>query len=207
MPPALCDKYRPQVFLEKGYATVDGILDCTEVFIETPSSFRVQGETYSTYKKHNTTKGLVMCSPNGVVTFVSDLAPGRLSDKELTASSKVLDSVSPGRSIMADRGFVIEEECRKRSIQLNISPFMRGKTQLSPEEEQETRQIASVRIHIERVIRRIKTFKILSSIFPNSMASQLNKVWHVCARISSFVERPLLEGMPQASSPVVACPT
>lgn len=207
MAPALCDKYRPQVFLEKGYATVDGILDCTEVFIETPSSFRVQGETYSTYKKHNTAKGLVMCSPNGVVTFVSDLAPGRLSDKELTASSKALGSVSPGRSIMADRGFVIEEECRKRSIQLNIPPFMRGKTQLSPEEEQETRQIASVRIHIERVIRRIKTFKILSSIFPNSMASQLNKVWHVCARISNFVERPLLEGMPQASSPVVACPT
>ncbi|KAL3220081.1 hypothetical protein MRX96_030094 [Rhipicephalus microplus] len=41
MPPHLCDKYRPQAFTDKGYTTVDGILDCTEIFIETPSSFRV----------------------------------------------------------------------------------------------------------------------------------------------------------------------
>lgn len=193
MSPALCDKYRPQVFIERGYTTVDGILDCTEVFIETPSSFRVQGETYSNYKKHNTAKGLVMCSPNGVVTYVSDLAPGRLSDKELTICSKVLDCVSPGRSIMADRGFVIEEECRKRDIELNIPPFMRGKSQLSAKEEQETRQIASVRIHIERVIRQIKTYKIISNVFPNSMTSQLNKVWHVCAGVINFSGKPLLD--------------
>ncbi|KAL3205694.1 hypothetical protein MRX96_040697 [Rhipicephalus microplus] len=36
MPPHLCDKYRPQAFTDKGYTTVDGILDCTEIFIETP---------------------------------------------------------------------------------------------------------------------------------------------------------------------------
>ncbi|XP_037509424.1 uncharacterized protein LOC119386153 [Rhipicephalus sanguineus] len=63
MPPDLCDKYRPQAFLSKGFNTVDGILDCTEIFIETPSSFRVQSETYSLYKKHNTAKGLIVAAP------------------------------------------------------------------------------------------------------------------------------------------------
>lgn len=192
MPPHLCDKYRPQAFTDKGYTTVDGILDCTEIFIETPSSFRVQSETYSSYKKHNTAKGLVVCSPNGFVMFVSDLSPGRLSDKALTKASGVLEKFSPGRSLMADRGFTIEEECKELSLHLNIPPFMEGRPQLSEADETETRLIASVRIHVERVIRRIKTYRILSQVFPNSMSGQLNKVWHVCARLTNFVGEPLL---------------
>ncbi|KAH8031574.1 hypothetical protein HPB51_019195 [Rhipicephalus microplus] len=192
MPPHLCDKYRPQAFTDKGYTTVDGILDCTEIFIETPSSFRVQSETYSSYKKHNTAKGLVVCSPNGFVMFVSDLSSGRLSDKALTKASGVLEKFSPGRSLMADRGFTIEEECKELSLHLNIAPFMEGRPQLSEADETETRLIASVRIHVERVIRRIKTYRILSQVFPNSMSGQLNKVWHVCARLTNFVGEPLL---------------
>ncbi|XP_042150240.1 uncharacterized protein LOC121838210 [Ixodes scapularis] len=192
LPPHLCDKYRPQAFADKGYNTVDGILDCTEIYIETPSSFRVQSETYSTYKKHNTAKGLIVCSPNGFVTFVSDLAPGRLSDKALTKACGVLDKFTPERSVMADRGFTISEECKQRSLHLNIPPFMEGRPQLSEEDEQETRHIASVRIHVERVIRRVKNFRMLSQIFPNSMSEQLNKVWHVCALLTNFVDEPLL---------------
>ena len=34
------------------------IIDCTELFIEMPSSFRAQSQTYSSYKSHNTAKGL-----------------------------------------------------------------------------------------------------------------------------------------------------
>ncbi|XP_037513457.1 uncharacterized protein LOC119390023 [Rhipicephalus sanguineus] len=196
MPPDLCDKYRPQAFLSKGFNTVDGILDCTEIFIETPSSFRVQSETYSLYKKHNTAKGLIVCSPNGFVTFVSDLAPGRLSDKALTNHCGILDKFTPGRSIMADRGFTIADECKTRSLGLNIPPFMGGRPQLSEKDEEETRRIASVRIHVERVIRRVKTFRILSQIFPNSMAEQLNKVWQICALLSNFIDSPLLKTTP-----------
>lgn len=39
------------------------IIDCTEIFIEKPNSFRSQSATYSTYKSHNTAKGLVGISP------------------------------------------------------------------------------------------------------------------------------------------------
>ncbi|KAH8020791.1 hypothetical protein HPB51_003780 [Rhipicephalus microplus] len=54
MSPHLCDKYRPQAFTDKGYTTVDGILDCTEIFIETPSSFRVQ--TFAAYRADEKTR-------------------------------------------------------------------------------------------------------------------------------------------------------
>ena len=47
---------------------------------------------------------------------------------------------------MADRGFEIQDLLVSRKASLNIPPFMRCKDQLDPDEEDETRQVASVRI-------------------------------------------------------------
>ena len=47
------------------------ILDCTGLFIEMPSSFHAQSQTYSCYKSHNTAKGLIGIAPNGFVSFIS----------------------------------------------------------------------------------------------------------------------------------------
>ena len=49
------------------------IIDCTEFFIEIPSSLVNQTITYSSYKSHNTFKLPVGISPTGVVTFLSKL--------------------------------------------------------------------------------------------------------------------------------------
>lgn len=51
--PGSSDKYHPATFQEKEYDTVNGILDCTEIFIERLSSYRVQSKTCSLYKKAN----------------------------------------------------------------------------------------------------------------------------------------------------------
>ena len=58
--------------------------------------------------------------------------------------------------------------------------------QLSPEEEDETRDVASVRIHVESAIKRVKNYNILTQIMPNSMAEDLNKIWKVCALLSNL---------------------
>ena len=42
------------------------IIDCTELFIEIPSSFCAQSQMYSSYKSHNTAKGLVGIAPSGM---------------------------------------------------------------------------------------------------------------------------------------------
>ena len=69
---------------------------------------------------------------------------------------------------MADKGFDIAGD-QPQGVTHNIPPFLGGKYHLSIEEETETRRIASVRIHVERAIARIKNFKILSTTFPVSM--------------------------------------
>ena len=135
----------PKCFKD-AYPTTRVILDCTEIFIEMPTSYRSQSATFSNYKHHNTAKGLVGIAPNGAVTFVSDLYAGRTSDKKLTLDSGIYKLLEPGDSVMTDRGFEIEDDLPD-NVSLNIPPFLNGKPQLSLQEENETRKIASVRVY------------------------------------------------------------
>ena len=129
-----------------------------------PTSYRSQSATFSNYKHHNTAKGLIGIAPNGAVTFVSDLYAGRVSDRKNTADSGIYKLLEPGDSVMADRGFELDDDLPE-GVSLNIPPFMRGKSQLSMQEETETRRIASVRVHVERAIERVKNYRILQSVF------------------------------------------
>ena len=60
------------------------------------------------------------------------------------------------------------------------------KDQLNPEEEDETREIASVCIHVERAVESVKNFNILKQIIPNSMAEDVDKIWKVCCLLANF---------------------
>ena len=141
----------------KGYSSTFAIIDASEIFLETPSDLRLQSSTWSSYKHHNTAKLLVCCTPNGVISFVSPLYVGGISDVELTRISGLLDKLSdkPGVSVMADRGFTIKDQLEPFNIKLNIPPFMEGRKQL-PAEEVKSGRIASLCIHVERAIGRIK---------------------------------------------------
>ena len=59
-----------------------------------------------------------------MVTFISDLYPGSISDKELTRRSGLLELLEPGDSVIADRGFDIEEDLALVGVRLNIPPFL-----------------------------------------------------------------------------------
>ena len=63
---------------------------------------------------------------------------------------------------------------------------MRCKDKLDPDEEYETRQISSVRIHVEGAIEKTKNFNILRQIIPNTMAEDINKIWKVRAIFTNF---------------------
>lgn len=91
-----------------------------------------------------------------------------------------------GISIMADRGFTVKDQLQEIGVDLNIPPFLEGRKQLPAEEVKKGRQIASVRIHVERAIGRIKNFSILKWNFPLSMIRLANQIVCVCAWLSNF---------------------
>ena len=150
---------QPVAFKDK-YPKTYCIIDASEVFIETPTDLFMQSSTWSNYKHHNTAKVLIGCTPNGVISFVSPLYVGGISDVELTRVSGFLDTLNgkEGVSIMADRGFTVRNLLEEKGVSLNIPPFMENRQQLPAEEVQLGRKIASLRIHVERAIGRIKNY-------------------------------------------------
>ena len=61
-----------------------------------------------------------------------------------------------GDTILVDRGFTIEEGLAVNGAKLEIPAFMHGKTQLSQRDVDLSKQLSSVRTHVERVIGHLK---------------------------------------------------
>ena len=103
------------------YENVRGILDCTELKCELPKDYQKHSETYSDYKSHNTFKGLICISPSRWITFVSQLYPGRISDKEIVKSN-FCQTIEIGDQYLADKSFEIHDLMVLRGASLYIPP-------------------------------------------------------------------------------------
>ncbi|XP_065651138.1 uncharacterized protein LOC136079334 [Hydra vulgaris] len=165
----------PTSFRKKFYNCV-AINDCMEIFIERPFSLHARAQTWSNYKNNNTIKYLIGITPSGAVSFLSPGWGGRVSDKEITIKSGFLEKITHGDCVLADRGFTLVEEFATQGGILKLPKFTKGKKQMSSAEVDESRQIAHVRIHVERVIGRLRKFRILQSIIPITQVDLLDNV-------------------------------
>ena len=179
----------PQEFAE--YPTTRIILDCSEIFIQRPSAMLAQSETWSEYKHHNTWKVSVGITPNGQVSYLSHLWGGRVSDKQITRESGVLDLLDAGDNVMVDRGFDISNIVPD-GVTVNMPPFLAGRDQMTAAETEETMSIALVHIHVERAIGRIKTYHILDGTLPNTLSPYATQIVTICGLLTNFLP-PLLK--------------
>lgn len=172
------------------------ILDCTEIKIQKPASLKAQSQTYSDYKSSNTLKSLVIVDPRGSVIFSSMLYSGSISDKQLFEQCGIKEQLlqlidcnylKPGDGLMADKGFNIESCVEELNLKLNIPPFAVSGMQMSENDVATTRKIAKHRVHVERAIRRIKSFKIMTNRFPVVHMSSVNQIWNVCSFLTNFM--------------------
>ena len=175
LPQSFCRKFRDCVC----------IIDCSEIFIERPKNLTARAQTWSNYKHNNTCKYLIGISPAGAVMFLSEGWGGRVSDKQITSESGFLDKITNGDCILADRGFLIQDELTKKGAILKIPKFTKGKKQLPGKDVDESRQLAHVRIHVERVIGRLKDYRILQTIIPISQVDLIDDMMTIiCGAIN-----------------------
>ena len=93
---------------------------------------------------------------------------------------------------MADRGFNLRDLVTKRNATPNIPPSAKGKP-LSTKACTKTRRIASLRIHVERAIQRMKKFiRLLQGVIPISIAAVANQTVFVCAALCNLL-KPLVK--------------
>ena len=116
---------------------------------------------------------------------------GRTSDKYITKHSTLLENLVPGDTLLADRGFNISDSVRLYCSRLKIPAFTKVKKQLEGITVEQTRNIANVRIHVERVIGNVHNkYSILSATQPidfvvSSNVTTLDKIVLVsCALVN-----------------------
>ena len=188
---SLLQEKMPKIFKEL-YPKTFVIIDAVEFRMQSPSALDLNSACYSSYKGTTTMKGLVGISPLGVVSFMSELYTGSISDKELTKASGLYKLLSPGDDVMADKGFNIQDDLAKYGVTLNIPAFLKGSSQFTIQETQHNKKIASLRIHVEREIERIKNWHIFDRCLPIRLAPVASDIFFVVGGLTNF-QPPLID--------------
>lgn len=93
------------------------------------------------------------------MTYVSSLYEGSISDKELFRRSGLADLLTDDMAVMVDKGFlntvrVLSVDCVKCKVY--CPPFVKKTPQMPAPSVLQTQKIARVRVHVKRVIQRVK---------------------------------------------------
>ena len=176
----------------KFYPKCRVIIDCTELYIETPSSLETAAACWSQYKHHYTVKFLVGITPNGAISFLSSCYGGRATDIFITEDSGIAKKLSPGDQVMADRGFKIKDLLAYHQCTLTVPPSTVSSMQMSQDDVKKTCKIANVRIFVEKAIRRIKEYRLLKLELPILQLPLVDEIVTICAAFTNL-KNPLLE--------------
>lgn len=171
----------PKRFQSK-YSNTKVIIDCTEFKIEIPSTVDNRVYCYSHYKRTFTAKVLIGITPGGFICLKSKVAGGRKSDSQITIESGLIDKLEEGDIVLADKGFPeIKANIgqRGKKIMLVMPPFLEKNNKFTTEETEETYHVARVRIHVERIMQRLRLHSILDKI-PDHLFHCIDDILHIC---------------------------
>ena len=171
---------------------VEGIGDCTEQWIQRSKNVDAQYQTYSTYKSHNTLKKLIFCTKSGSISYISEAYGGSSSDRFITEDTNVASKFTPGFIAMFDKGFNVQDLFLVNQVKCVLPPFVRRKRKFTRSEVYHGKRIARARIHIERVMGRLKEFRLLNNTLPISMLDLCDHIWNIAGAVTNM-QPPLVK--------------
>uniref|UniRef100_A0A8C6TNW3 Transposase n=1 Tax=Neogobius melanostomus TaxID=47308 RepID=A0A8C6TNW3_9GOBI len=167
------------------------IIDCFEVFIKKPANISARAQTHSNCKdRSSTVKFLIGIAPHGEITYISRAWGGMASNKQIAEECGVLNNLSPGDVVLADRGFNVEDGVGL----FCASVYTKGKSRLSAYDSEQTRKLASVCVQVERVTGLVpKKYHILQSlpightdVELNDSMALIDKIAVICCALSNL---------------------
>ena len=125
------------------------------------------------------------------MNFISSGFPGCLSDNEITKACGFGDYLSKGDKVMCDKGFTILDFLKEKGADYISPAFLkRGQDQLTAAGVKKVRDIANLRIHVERFIGLIKNYHFFNkTLHINQLTVVTSLVQHICAVIN-LIEVP-----------------
>ncbi|KAE8738880.1 hypothetical protein FOCC_FOCC015627 [Frankliniella occidentalis] len=178
------DGRRPKCF--KDFKNLRVIIDGTEFRIQKPTNQQQSSNSFSDYKNYHTIKFLVGISCYGGLSFISEGFEGSISDRKLIEDSGFMDHLEPHDGVMSDKGFDMEDKCDEREVDLYIPSFLGRRDAFTGRELLYSRAIAVSRIFVEIFIGKIKEFRLVRYLIPNSMLPVASDLVRVCAFLVNF---------------------
>lgn len=153
------------------------ILDCTEFPVFQHDCLLCRNQTYSQYKGRHTLKIMVGVTPAGLISFISEVYGGKASDKHIFLQSKIMEKLQPNDAVMVDRGFMIDKECAENNIDVIRPSFLQpGESQLLETDAEHSEKISAARVHVERIMERLKNFKILKEELTTDLEQSIPEI-------------------------------
>lgn len=170
----------------RNYPNTRVTIDGTECPVKKPKNPIAQQATFSTYKNRNTVKVLVGTTPGGLTSYVSPSYGGSTSDRQIVERSALTKMCSKTDSIMADKGFNVQDIFAPYDVHINIPTFFKKKNRMSNETVIKDRKISSKRVHVERIIGLAKTYRILTEPMAGTETKLSSEIIFSCFMLCNF---------------------
>ncbi|GCB83943.1 hypothetical protein scyTo_0024654, partial [Scyliorhinus torazame] len=158
------------------------LLDCTDLFFEAQSKERTPtpGAWRQPYRNHYVRRGYALVAPSGYLTFASGTA---LSDGSAAAAE---DEEEEEEEEESQEGAEAAGGGERGLAGLKLPTFFAGGA-LTEEQRGLSRQVLSVRSHVDKVL----NFRFLKCIYPRTMESQVDRAWTICSYLACLLHEPM----------------
>ncbi len=97
-------------------------------------------------------------------------------------------------AIKVDKGFLIDNlvPCK-----IHRPAFVTKGTQMSAGEVRHTQSVARLRVHVERLIRRVKEHKLFDAVIPLFISGSINQLFAVSCLLINYQNGPLVKAWAQ----------
>ena len=192
--------YSPKNVRDRGLSKVAVVLDATETPVDKVWQTDAPWETYINFMGNATCEVLIISITSGGATcLISQEFGGRVIDAEVVKASGIIDRLVEqepshnGIHVMANRGFNTIAPLLMRVKLYYVAPHSkrRGEGQYSRGDDNTTRDVANLRIHVERAIEAMTEWRILGSKFDSQPFDLIDPFHAVCGAIVNLLHAPL----------------
>ena len=188
----------PGNFKLRDLGSVAIVLDATEIPLDKVWQTDAAYATFSNYKGKTTGKILLGITPAGAICFISDVFGGRITDGDLIKQSGIIGKLvgegfgGKGYHVMADRGFNGMAQLLMAAGMHYVAPPSKRKDekQFVRDDAKITRDVANLRIHVERAIGAVKQWRFLDRKVDSQQMDNIGLCVQVCGALVVLTHPP-----------------